>query len=398
MSSASDRSCCAWRCRTKVRSGRRTSSRSTGDSWRRHGRSSGTIDGGRRGPGRAQPARSAKTDAETGGAATGQAPGSDPSPPDGRRAALDRRPAIARSALPDRPTTRFAPAPTGYLHLGHALNAIYVWGTARAAGGRVLLRIEDHDRQRCRPALEEALLDDLDWLGLTPDEPSTEALRAGPSPYRQSDSTAAYEDALDRLAAAGLVHACDCSRATFARWRAVRGTPWSGPGCPGHCADRGLRPGPDIGLRISLGDGVERVDDLLEATVIEAPSRQGDLLVRDRHGDWTYPFAVVVDDIREGIDLVVRGADLIDATARQIRLGRLLGRVRPPVWSHHPLIRRPDGSKLSKADGDTGIRDLRADGWSPGRVLGEAAAAVGLIRPGRRIGVADLAEIVVRPG
>ena len=118
--------------------------------------------------------------------------------------------------------------------------------------------------------------------------------------------------------------------------------------------------------------------------------REGDVLVRDRHGNWTYPFCVVVDDLRQGIDLVVRGEDLLDATARQLRLGRLLGRDRPPAFYHHPLIRKPGGAKLSKSDGDTGVRELRARGLAPEVVLGEAAAAVGLIAEARPLDLGGL--------
>src|SRR5439155_6261369 len=107
------------------------------------------------------------------------------------------------------PTSRFAPAPTGRLHLGHLANAIYVWGLARRADGRVLLRIEDHDRQRCRPEYEAALLDDLDRLAIAADEPSTDDLRLGPSLFRQSDSGAAYAEAADGLRERGLAYACD---------------------------------------------------------------------------------------------------------------------------------------------------------------------------------------------
>src|SRR5690242_19934763 len=109
--------------------------------------------------------------------------------------------AALAARLPPRPLTRFAPAPTGYLHLGHVVNAIHVWGIARALGGRVLLRLEDHDRTRCRPEYERAILEDLDWLGLEPDVGTPAELRAGPSPYRQSDSGAAYAEALGRLRA-----------------------------------------------------------------------------------------------------------------------------------------------------------------------------------------------------
>jgi glutamyl/glutaminyl-tRNA synthetase len=277
------------------------------------------------------------------------------------------------------PTTRFAPAPTGRLHLGHLANAIYVWGFARRLHGRVLLRIEDHDRQRCRPEYETALLDDLDRIGLAADEPSTNELRAAPSTYRQSDNGPIYAAALDRLAGEADVYACDCSRATFAAWHDAHGRPWSGPGCPGGCLARGLAARRDLTLRIALGDGVEAWDDLLMGPRSGAVLPDGDLPVRDRNGNWTYALCVVVDDIRHGVDLVVRGEDLVDATPAQVRLARLLGRETPPRFAHHPLIRRPDGSKLSKADGATAIGELLDAGRSAEDLFGEAALRVGLI-------------------
>ena len=148
--------------------------------------------------------------------------------------------------------------------------------------------------------------------------------------------------------------------------------------------------GPRTGLRVALGSGEETWDDLRLGPRRDDADREGDVLVRDRHGNWTYPFCVVVDDLRQGIDLVVRGEDLLDATARQIRLGRLLGRDRPPAFYHHPLIRKPGGAKLSKSDGDTGVRELRARGLAPARVLGEAAAAVGLIAEARPLDLGGL--------
>ena len=120
--------------------------------------------------------------------------------------------AALAARLPSSPLTRFAPAPTGYLHLGHVVNALYVWGTARAVGGRVLLRVEDHDRQRCRPGYETALLDDLDWLGLQPDVFPTDAFRTGPCESRQSDRHAHYQRAAQTLIAHGLVYGCHCTR------------------------------------------------------------------------------------------------------------------------------------------------------------------------------------------
>ena len=262
--------------------------------------------------------------------------------------------------------TRFAPAPTGFLHLGHVANAAWTWGVARASEPAVLLRIEDHDRQRCRHEFDAALLEDLEWLGVRPD--------AGPVRQSDADAQLAYGESRDRLTAAGLMYGCDCTRSTFAAWAAAHGTAWSGPGCPGDCRRRGVS-GPV--LRVALGGGSEAWMDALvgarEADV--APS--GDLPIRDRHGNWTYGFCVVVDDLRQEVDLVVRGRDLLDATATQIRLARTLGRDAPPTFLHHPLIRRSDGSKLSKSAGDTGVRELRSAGVPAGEVIARASAATG---------------------
>jgi glutamyl-tRNA synthetase/glutamyl-Q tRNA(Asp) synthetase len=303
--------------------------------------------------------------------------------------------AALAARLPPRPLTRFAPAPTGYLHLGHVVNAIHVWGIARALGGRVLLRIEDHDRTRCRPEYERAMLEDLEWLGLEPDVGAPAELRAGPSPYRQSDSGAAYAAALERLRAKARVFACDCSRRDLA---AALGdianveTPYTG-----RCRDRGLEETGGRGIRLQLEPGTERFDDARLGPQCQAPARQcGDLLLRDRLGQWTYQFAVVVDDLRHGVSLVVRGEDLLDSTGRQLRLIRFL-EGRPPAYLHHGLIRKPNGAKLSKSDGDTGIRELRATGLSSSAVLGRAARLAGLLGEERPVSVDDLPALFERP-
>jgi glutamyl-Q tRNA(Asp) synthetase len=295
-------------------------------------------------------------------------------------------------------TTRFAPAPTGYLHLGHVANAIYVWGVAGSVGGSVVLRIEDHDRGRCRPEYETALLEELEWLGFRPDRPALVELRGGSSAYRQSDSNDAYATALAALRDRGLVYACDCSRSTFASWAAAHGRPWSGPGCPGGCRDRRLSDSGGVGLRVALGTGVETFDDRLVGPQVGEPSAIGDLLARDRDGNWTYAFCVVVDDIRHAIDLVIRGRDLLADTPRQVRLGRLLNRADPPTFLHHPLILRPDGRKLSKADGDTAIRELRTSGVSAPEVIGRAAAAVGLVDRAMTVNADDVAGLFAPAG
>ncbi len=289
--------------------------------------------------------------------------------------------------LPGTPTTRFAPAPTGLLHLGHLVNALYVWGIARATGGRVVLRIEDHDRQRSRRAFERAILDDLERLGLLPDQPSLAELRAGPSAYRQSDDPAPYEAALEILRSQGRVYACVCSRADLLTWH--------GQGCPGGCRARGLpSDAPDAAVRAWLGEGTEEdFEDLLLGPRAGDPSADGDLTLRDRHGNWSYPLCVVVDDARHGVGLVIRGRDLLDATPRQLRLGRLLGRAAPPRFLHHPLLRKPSGAKLSKADHDTAVRDLLDAGATPADLLGFSAAAAGLLDAPRPLGPDDLARL-----
>jgi glutamyl-Q tRNA(Asp) synthetase len=284
--------------------------------------------------------------------------------------------------LPDPPwRTRFAPAPTGFLHLGHAVNALFVWGLARAFGGRVVLRVEDHDRTRSRPEYEAALLDDLDWLGLAPDEGTTAAFRAGPTPLRQSDDGDRYAAAVDRLGAAGLVYACTCTRKQIqARTGRRRGELWY----PGICRDRRVDPAATPIRRLRLERREIVFTDLRLGECRQVPSEQcGDLLLRDRDGHWTYQLAVVVDDHEQGIDVVIRGEDLLASTGRQIQLAELLGRREPPRFLHHPLVLTPAGRKLSKSAGDTGIRELREEGWTAARVLGEAARRGGLLAAGR---------------
>ncbi|HEY3523849.1 MAG TPA: glutamate--tRNA ligase family protein [Candidatus Limnocylindrales bacterium] len=292
-------------------------------------------------------------------------------------------------------TTRFAPAPTGLLHLGHVANAIVTWGLARVAGASVVLRIEDHDRQRSRPTFEAALLDDLEWLGFVPDRPSIAELRSGrPSPFRQSDNDGAYAAALTRLAAAVEVYRCGCTRATFDRWAAEHGRAWTGTGCPAGCRERTPPDGETTSLRATLGDGDEAWDDVLLGPSDGPVAEAGDLVVRDRLGNWTYPFAVVVDDLRHEIDLVVRGRDLVADTPRQIRLALLLGRETPPTFAHHSLVLRPDGSKLSKSAGDTGVRELREAGWTAERIIGAAAAAIGLAAEGSQVRASEASRLI----
>ena len=268
--------------------------------------------------------------------------------------------------------------------------------------------MEDHDRQRCRPEYEAALLEDLEWLGFTADQPSFTELRQGPSSFRQSDNQAAYQSALDLLRARYQVYACECSRRDEAdrasrtdgadkadrTARSEEGETAGEVPYSGRCRDRGLAPGPGRGLRVVIEPGEETFTDLLLSEQRQDPSRQcSDLLLRDRLGNWTYQFAVVVDDLRHGVTTVIRGEDLLASTGRQLRLARMLGREEPPVFAHHPLILKPSGDKLSKANRDTAVRELRASGLTAPAVIGRAALAVGLIREFRQVRAGEVEEL-----
>ena len=297
------------------------------------------------------------------------------------RAVTDVNPEAARNALrarlaaalPPSWRTRFAPAPTGWLHVGHAVNAVYVWSLARAFGGSVLLRIEDHDGQRARSEYDAGILHDLEWLGLTSDN----AALGWPSPLRQRVNVSPYESALTQLASRGLSYACRCSR------RMIASTAGGGDATelryPGTCRRSEVPDAETPARRVQLDDGTVSFQDLRHGLQLQIPSQQcGDVLVRDRHAQWTYQFAVTVDDLRQGIDVVIRGDDVLASTGRQIALARMLGRVALPLFLHHPLVVHPDGTKLSKSQGDTGIAELRRAGWTAEDVLGHAAWLGGL--------------------
>lgn len=272
--------------------------------------------------------------------------------------------------------TRFAPAPTGHLHLGHVVNALAVWGAARVRGGQVMLRIEDHDGTRCHPEYEASIREDLAWLGFVPDFEAP----------RQSERGARYLEALEALTASGalgaddgaeLVYPCDCSRRDIAR--VVPDVPDEELVYPGRCRTRGLAPDSTFGRRLRMDPGVESFIDSRLGPQSQSPADQcGDLLVRDRRGHWTYQFAVTVDDFDQGVNFIVRGEDLLASTGRQLRLARLLGRATPPEFLHHTLIRKPTGDKLSKSSGDSGVRELREAGLDAGAVRGMAARLAGM--------------------
>jgi glutamyl/glutaminyl-tRNA synthetase len=311
---------------------------------------------------------------------------------------------VIRSEIPRGFTTRFAPAPTGHLHLGHIVNAVWVWGLARAYGGQVLLRIEDHDRGRSKSEYEQSILEDLDWLGLASEGASTELFRRGTTPQRQSDNLARYTQRLTELETRELAYPCICSRGDIERawaatWEKEQG---SIPMLDGIelrytnvCRASKHDPRSTAARRIVMEhDEPEQFEDLRRGPQVQEPSEQcGDLLARDRNGNFTYQFAVTVDDIDQGVNLIIRGEDLLESTGRQIRLARMLGREMAPRFLHHPLVTHADGRKLSKSAGDTGIRELRAFGATPDAVLGRAAQLGGLPHDGSPISALELKRL-----
>jgi len=245
--------------------------------------------------------------------------------------------------------TRFAPSPTGYLHLGHVRNALEVWNFAREHGGTVLLRIEDHDKQRCKPEYEAAIREDLEWLGLHADKEVP----------RQSERGAIYREALAPLISQGLIYGCSCSRNEIINYH-----------YSGKCRNLSIGLRDDVVWRVRMDPGVEVFEDLRMGPQAQDPSAQaGDFPVRDRLGNWTYQWAATIDDFLQGVTHVIRGEDLLDSTGRQIRLARLAGRAEPAAFLHHSLIMQSPGRKLSKSDGATGIRELRRAGLTREEVL-----------------------------
>lgn len=311
---------------------------------------------------------------------------------------------MIRSEIPRGFTTRFAPAPTGHLHLGHIVNAVWVWGLARAYEGRVLLRLEDHDRGRSKWEFEQSILEDLDWLGLAPDGTGTDEFRRGKTSQRQSDNLARYSQRLLELEFRGLAYTCLCSRGDIERAWAVTWNREQG-GIPlldgvevryaGTCRALNHDPRSTPARRVLMAhEEPEQFEDLRRGPQVQEPVEQcGDLLARDRNGNFTYQFAVTVDDIDQGVNLIIRGDDLLESTGRQIRLARMLGREMAPRFLHHPLVTHNDGRKLSKSAGDTGIRELRAFGATPEAVLGRAAQLGGLPHDGSPIAVMDLKQL-----
>jgi glutamyl-Q tRNA(Asp) synthetase len=274
----------------------------------------------------------------------------------------------------DQPTvTRFAPSPSGYLHLGHAYAALVAWETARAAGGKALLRIEDIDRARCRDEFEQGIIDDLRWLGFDWDG---EVLR-------QSERMWLYDRALDRLDRLGVLYPCFCTRRRIRAEIAHAGQAPHGPAgealYPGICRtlesdERRLRigAGEPFALRLDVGRALALTGPLtwhdLRAGRVEArPETLGDVVLARKDVPSSYHLAVTVDDAEQGVTLVTRGEDLFHATHIHRLLQALLG-LPEPRYYHHNLIADSTGLRLAKRNRAVTLRTLRQSGRRPDEI------------------------------
>lgn len=279
---------------------------------------------------------------------------------------------------------RFAPTPSGLLHLGNAGTALLAWLQVRAAGGTIVMRLEDLDKPRCKPEWSARLLADMRWLGLDWDEGPDVGGRYGP--YTQSERTALYEDAFAKLQKDGYVYPCYCSRADLlSAASAPHGLAAEGPSYTGTCrslteaekAELGATKTPSWRFRLPEGEPTFFVDGALGAASFE-PGAGGDFVVR-RADDYSgYQLAVVVDDAAMGITHVLRGEDLFDSTPRQLRLYEALG-LSAPQFAHVPLLLGPDGSRLSKRHGSVAIAERRERGTAPETIIGYLAWLYGLL-------------------
>jgi glutamyl-tRNA synthetase len=280
---------------------------------------------------------------------------------------------------------RYAPSPTGSLHLGNLRTALLAWLFARSAGSRFLMRVEDLDRQRVRPGCEQEQLADLAAIGIDWDGPVV----------RQSDRLPLYYYALARLGRDGRLYPCYCTRAEIREAASAPHGPPSEGLYPGTCreltaAERAEREAagrrPALRLRAG-GERVEFEDRLMGATAGVAD----DFVVRRNDGAAAYNLAVVIDDAGQGVEEVVRGADLLDSTPRQLLLARLLA-LPEPRHAHVPLVLGPDGSRLAKRHGSVTLAERRALGESDAEVVSWLASSAGLAEPGEKVGAAELVE------
>lgn len=256
--------------------------------------------------------------------------------------------------------TRFAPSPTGVLHLGSVRTALFCWLHARHHGGKYVLRIEDTDRERSTPANVQAILDGLDWLGIDADE----------GPYYQTQRYDRYREVIDAWLASGKAYRCYCTREELAALREKQMAAGEKTRYDGRCRERTEpREGVDPVVRFrNPQSGEVVVNDLVRGGVVYRNEELDDLIIARSDGSPTYNFTVIVDDHDMAITHVIRGDDHLNNTPRQMNMLEALG-VEPPAYAHLPMILGPDGAKLSKRHGAVDIRDYREQGYLPEAML-----------------------------
>jgi glutamyl-Q tRNA(Asp) synthetase len=296
---------------------------------------------------------------------------------------------------------RYAPSPTGLLHVGNAFAAVLTLARARRQGGRCFLRIEDLDTPRVMPGAAASIVDDLRALGVSFDRFTHHDLDGAvvDGVVWQSRRTRAYEEALQRLMEAGLVYACRCSRKDLQRTASAPHVGDDGPPYPGTCRTMGLPlDAPDVALRVRMDLLVERfgaphvVDGWQGAYAQDVVAEVGDIVVRRKDGLFSYQLAVVVDDGAQGVTEVVRGVDLLSSAPRQVLLHQALGHP-PPSFAHLPLLVDDDGHRLSKRSSSApGLLRTMLEQVSPQRLLGHFLQ---LLQPGAPAAV-DVDDFIAR--
>ncbi len=255
--------------------------------------------------------------------------------------------------------TRFAPSPTGYLHIGGARTALFSWLYARRHGGQFVLRIEDTDLERSTAESVNVILEGMTWLGLEYDE----------GPFFQTHRFDRYEEVIQQMLAKGLAYRCSCSKERLEALREEQMANKQKPRYDGRCRSQHVDPNEPHVIRFrNPVEGAVVVDDQVRGKVVFANSELDDLIIKRTDGSPTYNFVVVVDDMDMGITHVIRGDDHLNNTPRQINILRALG-VEPPTYAHLPMILGEDGQKLSKRHGAASVTDYREEGYLPQALL-----------------------------
>lgn len=287
---------------------------------------------------------------------------------------------------------RYAPSPTGDLHLGNLLAAMVSWARARQAGGTIILRMEDLDQAREVPGAAQRIIEDLARIGLDFDAGPTRPWQH--ETFVQSTSQEKYHEAIATLVQKGLIYGCICSRRELAELATAPHPGDEGPPYPGRCRDAGLAPDepkPPRALRFRVPPGEICFEDMLQGRYCQdVRASVGDFVVRRKDNVIAYQLAVVVDDARQGINEVVRGCDLISSTPRQIQLYRALG-YPVPRFAHIPVWLDANGERLAKRSGARTVRAMLDAGQSRQQILGRVGRALGVCRPGEEIDAIDLA-------